>query len=401
MGKTSTGLAASTNDPNNLTGGISLGGNKKVKDPTGWSAAQSSNIDTSGMGIAQLTGPQTFANLYQAIEADATQSTSGGKLWAQFKTALRIKGNGYSKDAMGAIKWVPHDGIALKNLLTTWNATNNTLTSQKQPTLGGSVFLNNAVGSAKNGTSGNTVTHVTRGILSAHTASSHAEQVATVLNQYVLPRAKALGSNLSTAQLNAIAENALKDGSYQYGNILDETILKGTNVGTTLAKDETTAPLGGAIGNTNDAFHQTAMEYGIPVPSDPKQFGAFVKGAVGPGGTADAFTEYAKNQAKLLYPWMATSLDAGATVSGYLQPFKTVIANTLGNNPNEINWTDPKWQSVVAKKDANGLSIPQTLDQATATIKNDPRFGYDSSVNGINAASDLLANVKSMFGFGG
>ena len=161
----------------------------------------------------------------------------------------------------------------------------------------------------------------------------------------------------------------------------------------------TTAPTG-KVASSLSEFQKTASDYGIPLPTDPTQMTDFVKGAIGPNPDPNAFTEYAKGQAKLLYPWMSGALDAGGTVKNYLQPYATTIANTLGIAPDSIDWTDPKWSSVVAKKDPTGVSVPQTLDQTLATIRTDPRFGFDASMKGKNEAYDLASGLKSMFGRG-
>ena len=94
------------------------------------------------------------------------------------------------------------------------------------------------------------------------------------------------------------------------------------------------------------------------------------------------------------------STSEGGTVAGYLQPFATNLAATLGIPSSSINWTDPKWQSVVAKKGVDGISVPQNLDQAIQTVKTDPYFGYDKTPQAKNEAYASLSSIGQMFGFG-
>ena len=379
------------------------GGSTSKKDPTGWAGAQSDLIDTTGLGIPGISGMQTYGALLQAIEADATKAVAGGTLWSNFKQIIRQKGSGYSSAALNSPKYVPHDDIALKTLLTSWHNTNSNLTAGKSQPYSAQALMQDGVTNAKNGTPQNSIAH---NPLSTQSAATESQQVQDILDNYVAPRAKAMGSSATSAQLEAIAQKAWSDGTYAQPNIIDKEILDNTNVPSTIAQDQTTNPEGGAIGSTADQMKTIAKNYGIPVPQDPNQFASFVKDAVGPGGSIDKFTEYAKAQALNLYPWMKGfltggdgSTGTGGTVAGYLQPYTTNIASTLGIPSTSVDWTDPKWQSVVATKGPDGVSVPQTLDQAIQTVKTDPRFGYAQSVNGINDAAQTVQGLKSAMGF--
>ena len=386
-------------NPVPLTTGLSSGG----KDPIGWAGARTQTIDTTGMNIPGMIGKQTLEAVAQAIEADAgPRNTAGGKLWSAFQPLLRIKGNGYTKDGIGSPKWVAHDKTALQNLLVQWNSGNSNLGAGQQPwTL--AQYVNAKANQIATGTP---PAKIGPKILSISSTATPAQQIDDIYNQYVAPRAKAMGSNLSPTDLHAIATQAWNDGTYAQGNIIDKAISDKTDFAKTIAQDQTANAIGGAIGSTADQLRTVAHNYGIPVPADPNQFTNFVKDAVGNGGDISKFTEYAKAQAVHLYPWMAGfltggdgSTGTGGTVAGYLQPYTTNIASTLGIPSTSINWTDPKWQSVVAAKDPKtGVSVPQTLDQALQTVKTDPRFGYDKSVNGINDASNLVLGLKSAMG---
>jgi len=224
--------------------------------------------------------------------------------------------------------------------------------------------------------------------------------VQQILNDQIIPLDRQLGTGLDPASLQTIAESAYTNGWGGSTNLLTTALLGQKQKMVNPITSSDAIPAGGAIGKTQSDFGTIAADYGIPIPSGPKQMENFVNGAVGPGGSPEAFTEYAKNQAKLLYPWMSGALDAGGTVKNYLTPYATTIANTLGIAPDSIDWTDSKWNGVVAKKDPNGVSVPQTLDQALATVKTDPRFGYDNTMKAKNDAYDLASSIKSMFGMG-
>jgi hypothetical protein len=158
------------------------------------------------------------------------------------------------------------------------------------------------------------------------------------------------------------------------------------------------SPTSGQASTAMADISRIFSQYGIAVPKDPAVLSGYIKGIIGPNGTTQTATDYAKAQALQLYPWMTGSLDAGGTVEGYLSPYTANIAATLGISPASINWSDPKWQGVVASKDANGLSVPQTLDQSLQTIKSDPRFGYTQTATAKNDAYTALNAIGQMFG---
>lgn len=166
--------------------------------------------------------------------------------------------------------------------------------------------------------------------------------------------------------------------------------------------DPNAVPVVTDVSRSLSSFAQTAAKYGIPVPTDPAKMSEFVKNAIGPDGTIESFTEYAKNQAKLMYSFMSSAIDSGATVTGYLQPWATQIANTLDILPSSINWQDSKWQSLIAKPDPSkpGMTNPQTMNDVMTTIKTDPQYGYDNTTTAKNDAYGLAARFKSTFGKG-
>ena len=377
------------------------GGSGASKDPTSWTVARNAKYDTTGMGIPGLTGMATGATIFQAIQAlaESQHPADGGKLWGQVRSVLQAKAKNYTaKESTSA--WVNKDAAGLRALIGGLNSTNSTINKATPQSF--LAYVGQQYSAIK--TTGTTTT-IPKKINSVNTTATPAQLINNILNDQVIPRATALGSNLGKSDLVKIATDLYHGGTWTEPNIIDQSILAKTNVPKTIATDTTTGALGGAIGTKADEMKTIANNYGIPVPQDPTQFANFVKGAVGPGGDISQFTEYAKAQALHLYPWMAGfltggdgSTGTGGTVAGYLQPYATNIASTLGIPVTSINWTDPKWQSVVAKKDLNGVSVPQTLDQAIETVKTDPRFGYDQSVNGINEGAQIVAGLKAAMG---
>jgi hypothetical protein len=202
--------------------------------------------------------------------------------------------------------------------------------------------------------------------------------------------------------VDAALNNAWGNGSTELVKAVSAYVDVATQkYGSQVGPNAVSAKTSGTVSTTLNDFATIAANYGIPVPTDPAQLNEFIKQAVGPNGSEQAFTDYAKAQAIQLYPWMKGSLDAGGTVKGYLNPLGTQIANTLGINAADINWQDPKWSGLVTAYDpATKMSTPRNINDILTTIKTDPKYGYDKSMPAINNAYDLAANIKSIFGFG-
>lgn len=164
---------------------------------------------------------------------------------------------------------------------------------------------------------------------------------------------------------------------------------------------DTKAPTSGTAGKALSDFQSIARKYGVVLPNDPTQMENFIKGAIGQNGTEEDFTNYAKEQAKIAFPWMNKAIDAGVTPQGYLAPYATVVSNTLGIPSDAIDWSQPKWQSLVKKGDPNHpeLWTPATTDDVMKKIKTDPQYGFDYTPEGRKTGADFAAQLKQMFGY--
>jgi hypothetical protein len=207
---------------------------------------------------------------------------------------------------------------------------------------------------------------------------------------------RASGQNLDSASIDKIAEHAylFGDNSYQIDSAINSQAVYNDHATT------------GTLAQEQSKFIKTMADYGIPIPTDPAQLKVFqdnmknlVSGSLAPGATDDAFTTYAKEQSKLLYPWMSGAIDAGVTPKAYLSPIITNVANTLGINANTIDITNPKWSSLFTTPDKTGARVPSTFAQIDQTIKTDPQYGYDYSPQGRQMGADLADQFKSLSGF--
>lgn len=223
-----------------------------------------------------------------------------------------------------------------------------------------------------------------------------------ILDSAVTPIINELGLQLSPESLKKVAEDAYTNGWTSTDQIK-------AAVQAQYHYDPNAKIPGGTLGKTISDMASIASNYGIPLPKDPAQMESFIKGIIAPGnqnpalgGNAEQiFTQYAKEQSKALYPWMSAAIDAGIAPKTYLQPFATNIANTLDISPDQVNWQDPKWQSLLVKTDPGkpGVSTQANMSDVINKIKTDPQYGYDYTNQAKGEAANLAAQIKQMFGF--
>ena len=247
------------------------------------------------------------------------------------------------------------------------------------------------------GTTGSTV----RGILVLQKTdpATYKENVTKVLNDSIIPTAIRLGIKLDPSSLQTIAETVYKNGWSTSQNLIENAITSQFHYDPKAADALAAAgkSAGGSVSKAAADFATIASDYGITLPSDPAQMDNFIKGAIGSNGTEESFRDWAKQQAIHAYPFLADAIKAGSTVKGYLGNYATNISNTLDIPSDSINWSDPKWQSLVNPIGATKLP---NLNDVLTTIKTDPKYGYDQTMGAKNNAYDLAANIKRTFGFG-
>ena len=101
-----------------------------------------------------------------------------------------------------------------------------------------------------------------------------------------------------------------------------------------------------------------------------------------------------------MYPSMAAAIAAGTTPQAYVQPYSSVISQMTGIDPASINFTDPKWNWVIATPDPKtGQKTALTLDQVQQKLATTPMF--DQSNNAAQMADSVTTNLNKSFGFGG
>jgi len=293
------------------------------------------------------------------------------------------------------------------------------------------------------------------------TDPAQANQAIQNAQEKVLADANQIGVSLSKQELDAIALTYAKNNYVASGSFgtasgtapewLDQAIvdtlenIQGQKIGkiptdfSTLAPGTTqfgvdttgqpgsTAPGGAPTGlygisaQLYNDFQGIAQQYMMYNPTNPSgslltqqdlmnQVQSALKNYTGTGssfgssnlisGAQAQFTQQMIAQASQMYPSMAAAIAAGTTPQAYVQPYSSVISQMTGIDPASINFTDPKWNWVIATPDPKtGQKTALTLDQVQQKLATTPMF--DQSNNAAQMADSVTTNLNKSFGFGG
>jgi hypothetical protein len=116
-------------------------------------------------------------------------------------------------------------------------------------------------------------------------------------------------------------------------------------------------------------------------------------------GAVTQFTNQMKDQASKIYPSMVGAINNGQTPQDYVAPYSQLISQMMGISPASINFTDPKWNWVIATPDAKGQKQSLTLDQVQRKLVTLPQ--WQTSNQAAQMGTDVVTSLNRQFGFGG
>lgn len=202
-------------------------------------------------------------------------------------------------------------------------------------------------------------------------------------------QAQGLGITIAEAEWDRIAEDSLKfawtdtETQQNLGNYF--TYAEGRMTGAASAADAT--------------LRQAARDWMVPI--DDKTLGQWVTQVVTGVATTDYFNTYLANQARSLFPQLEDPISRGITPGQYLAPYKSIAAETLGLNPDDIDFREAKWMRAVNQVDDKGGRRPMTLYDWQNMLKTDEQYGWDKTEAGREHGASLARSIATQFGFGG
>lgn len=154
---------------------------------------------------------------------------------------------------------------------------------------------------------------------------------------------------------------------------------------------------GGQVATNMAAVKRMANDYGVPLGD--WAVGGYARMLTSGAMDMDGVQGYLIEQAKSLFPGLTAALDQGITVRQYADPYVQLASQETGLNPSDVNLTDQKWMSVLNKIDPKtGQRVSMDLDEALAAFRTDSRWGYDTSGQARQSATQLSEALQQKMG---
>lgn len=200
-------------------------------------------------------------------------------------------------------------------------------------------------------------------------------------------QAQQTGITVADADLDRLAEDSLR---YAW----DDTEIQ-ANLGNyfVYAEDRLT----GAAQAARAHIEQAARDWLVPI--DDKTVGNWVTQVIKGESTTDYFDTYLAQQAGSLFPQLADPISRGISPTQWMAPYKSIAAQTLELNPEDIDLRDPKWMRAVSQVDDKGGRSAMSLYDWTNLIKTDDSYGFDKTQQGRDHGASLARNIAAQFGF--
>jgi hypothetical protein len=185
--------------------------------------------------------------------------------------------------------------------------------------------------------------------------------------------ARSYGLTLSGDQIARLATTSAQMGWTPEEQI--DNILKNVNWSTLE---------GGTLTSLRDRMKMIAGEYLVGISDDTAQNYAvrIARGELTEQGVASIM----QSQAKARFGYMAPQIDAGVTPSMFFAPARDMVATTLEVNPEQISLMEPRWLSLLEKRDDKGQLMPATLNDAMLAARRQPEWMDTKN------ATELMAN---------
>jgi hypothetical protein len=172
--------------------------------------------------------------------------------------------------------------------------------------------------------------------------------------------------------------------------------------------NETTAAMGrffkydpsnllGEAADTAVTMRQLHKAYLIPLSDATVQ--TWTEKVMRGDATTDDFEDYLRTQSKALFPMLSNQIDLGVTPDQWVDPYRQIAAQTLGLNPEAIDFRDPKWLAALDEPDPKtGSRRPMYLSDWTNKLKTDDVYGWDKTAQGREHGANLAKSLAQTFG---
>lgn len=112
----------------------------------------------------------------------------------------------------------------------------------------------------------------------------------------------------------------------------------------------------------------------------------------------EGFELFVKNTAKGRFPGLAAAIDKGQTVEQFAAPYREIAAQTLEVAPDTVDFNNEKWMKALSHRTKEGQIAPMGLADWQRELKTAPQYGWDTTRNARQQASEVSAQLLQRFG---
>lgn len=194
-----------------------------------------------------------------------------------------------------------------------------------------------------------------------------------------------LGVDLSKRDVKQLAERAARNGMEA------DDLVRIIGKQFELEKGDQTQD--GQASVTIDQIRNLAADFGIKV--DRHTMERWTAQVLSNRQTVEGLIDRMREQAKLgVSDEIAALLDKGNTLRDILDPYMNQAADELGIPTNQMNTADPLWMAALGNKKEG----PMSMEEWTARIRTDKKYGWDKTERAQQQASEMAAELGRRFG---
>ena len=195
------------------------------------------------------------------------------------------------------------------------------------------------------------------------------------------------GLDPSAFDVNQLAQQAISNN--WDSNQLTDAILSTTTINSAIGD--------GLIKQEQNKVKALARRYMVPMSDGTAMTYALQKmqGQITDDTLMSAFTD----QAKSLFPFLNSTIEAGLTPGDYFEPAREVLANTLELNVEDIDLAQSDFMDLVTTTDESGTTRANSMTEIMQAARKDKRWANTS--NARSAVTTAVSALSSMFGVRG
>jgi hypothetical protein len=153
----------------------------------------------------------------------------------------------------------------------------------------------------------------------------------------------------------------------------------------------------GLVGQANTAIDKLYGDYGMKVTAATRT--SMIRNVLSGTLTVADYTQFVRDRAAAQYTAVADQINQGFTVRQIVDPYLQAAAEELGVNPATIDISNAMWSAPLQHRDKAGAAPREmTMDEWTAKLRTDTRYGWDKSQNAQRAAATFAGQLMGVMG---